>query len=280
MWWIARRRAARGGSGVGASRVASGCVASARRPCDVRLRRTRRDADGVGTLAAASPAAGRGGLLADVASAGRASPRARAREAPRLPDSAPRPARLRRLLVQSARLDGGAAAARRARARLRRSRSVCRDPRLRLRRPPARSCPLASHRAGARLVSRGHGASFTARRKAHGDSRSGRSAAFAYARRFSRVRNPRRRLRRPARRAASRREGRGGSRHVDAGYGAGRRATSRERRRTFNAARGRAGKTLVSVETYADADTHANPDADSHADSELAGACRGRDRCR
>ena len=105
------------------------------------------DADGVGHLPAVGADAGRRRHVAGAPAARRAAPRAGAREAPRLPHAPRRADRVRGLLVQSARMDGGAPPAHRARARLRRSRARLGHARLRLRRPAARHRPRDARRA-------------------------------------------------------------------------------------------------------------------------------------
>ena len=142
--------------------------------------RARDDADGVGMFRPVGADAGRRGHLAGRAPAHRPAPRARAREAARLPDALARAARVRALLVQPAGLDGGAAAAHRARARLRRSRARRRHARSRLRATSCSrsraSCGAGRFPARARRRQPGDGAALAARGTPDGDSRSERSA--------------------------------------------------------------------------------------------------------
>ena len=100
-------------------------------------------------------------------------PRSGPRRPIRLPDAAAGVGRMRDVLVPSGGVVGRAAAARRARARLRRSSDCGRHPGARLCRAPARDCVLArpSRRAGA---GRQHGPTASARRA---DARRARRAA-------------------------------------------------------------------------------------------------------
>ena len=159
-----------------AQSLAGGARALARPlPADRRVH----DADGVGNLPPVGADAGRRRHLAVASPPRGAAARARAREAPRLPDSPRRADRLRGLLVQPAGLDGGAAPAHRARACLRRSRARLGDARLRLRRPAARHRPRDARRPFPGRPGRGEpgdGAALAARGPADGDSRSKRAA--------------------------------------------------------------------------------------------------------
>ena len=104
----------------------------------------------------------------------RAAARARARQAPGLPDARAGAGRVRVLLVQSAGLAGGQAGARRARAGLRRSGPGLRHARLRIRRPAARDGSRTPRRplpGAARRCKPRDGASVPARRPADGDPR-------------------------------------------------------------------------------------------------------------